>query len=402
MTRSLLRILCTLVLVSLGMVSPALAQEETAEVTVDRSATGGAQTLEDILARQQGLAIDDAFRRDDTGADRSGAAIADQLGTLGGASDPELWRALRYGSANVTVSTGAPAANIIIQDSGMRWLAFRDGDLRTYGGYLLLGMIGVLALFYLGRGKIRIDGPLAGKTIQRFKAFERFGHWLLGGSFILLGITGLLQLFGRVALIPYFGKDAFAAYAVVGKWIHNNVAWAFMIGLVWVTVTWISHNIPNRLDLKWIAVGGGLFSKGVHPPARKFNAGQKLIFWSVVFLGVSISVSGLSLLFPFKLPLFAATFEHLNAIGLPQLLGLGELPTTLTPHEEMQLAQLWHAIVAFVFIAIAIAHIYIGSIGMQGAFDAMGKGEVDEQWAKEHHGLWYEEVTGKSPHHPAE
>ena len=240
MTRSLLRILCTLVLVSLGMVSPALAQEETAEVTVDRSATGGAQTLEDILARQQGLAIDDAFRRDDTGADRSGAAIADQLGTLGGASDPELWRALRYGSANVTVSTGAPAANIIIQDSGMRWLAFRDGDLRTYGGYLLLGMIGVLALFYLGRGKIRIDGPLAGKTIQRFKAFERFGHWLLGGSFILLGITGLLQLFGRVALIPYFGKDAFAAYAVVGKWIHNNVAWAFMIGLVWVTVTWIS------------------------------------------------------------------------------------------------------------------------------------------------------------------
>ena len=402
MTRSLLRILCTLVLVSLGMVSPALAQEETAEVTVDRSATGGAQTLEDILARQQGLAIDDAFRRDDTGADRSGAAIADQLGTLGGASDPELWRALRYGSANVTVSTGAPAANIIIQDSGMRWLAFRDGDLRTYGGYLLLGMIGVLALFYLGRGKIRIDGPLAGKTIQRFKAFERFGHWLLGGSFILLGITGLLQLFGRVALIPYFGKDAFAAYAVVGKWIHNNVAWAFMIGLVWVTVTWISHNIPNRLDLKWIAVGGGLFSKGVHPPARKFNAGQKLIFWSVVFLGVSISVSGLSLLFPFKLPLFAATFEHLNAIGLPQLLGLGELPTTLTPHEEMQLAQLWHAIVAFVFIAIAIAHIYIGSIGMQGAFDAMGKGEVDEQWAKEHHGLWYEEVTGKSPHHPDE
>ncbi|NBR53203.1 MAG: formate dehydrogenase subunit gamma [Rhodobacteraceae bacterium] len=402
MTRSLLRILCTLVLVSLGMVSSALAQEEMAAVTVDRSATGGAQTLEDILARQQGLAIDDGFRRDDTGADRSGAAIADQLGTLGGASDPELWRALRYGSANVTVSTGAPAANIIIQDSGMRWLAFRDGDLQTYGGYLLLGMIGVLTLFYLGRGRIRIDGPLTGKTIQRFKAFERFGHWLLGGSFILLGITGLLQLFGRVALIPYFGKEAFAAYAVVGKWIHNNVAWAFMIGLVWVTVTWISHNIPNRLDLKWIAVGGGLFSKGVHPPARKFNAGQKLIFWSVVVLGVSISVSGLSLLFPFKLPLFAATFEHLNAIGLPQLLGLGELPSTLTPHEEMQLAQLWHAIVAFVFIAIVIAHIYIGSIGMQGAFDAMGKGEVDEQWAKEHHGLWYEEVTGKSPNHPAE
>ena len=405
MTRSLLQIICTLAFIALGMVNPALAQQDASEVTaiaVDRSATGGAQNLEDILARQQGLAIDDSFRRDNTGADRRGADLADQLGALGGTSDPELWRALRYGSANVTVSSGTPASSVIIQDGGIRWLALRAGELRTYGGYLLIGMIAVLALFYLGRGKIRIDGPLSGKTIKRFKAIERFGHWLLAGSFILLGITGLLQLFGRVALIPYFGKEAFAAYAVVGKWIHNNVAWAFMIGLAWVTVSWISHNIPNRLDLKWIAVGGGLFSKGVHPPARKFNAGQKLVFWSVVVLGVSISISGLSLLFPFKLPLFASTFEHLNVIGLPQLLGLGELPATLTPHEEMQLAQLWHSIVAFVFIAIVIAHIYIGSLGMQGAFDAMGKGEVDEQWAKEHHGLWYEEVTGKSSHQPIE
>ena len=118
----------------------------------------------------------------------------------------------------------------------------------------------------------------------------------------------------------------------------------------------------------------------------------------MVILGLSISASGLSLLFPFDLPMFAATFEKLNALGLPQLLGMGELPTALLPHEEMQLAQLWHSIVAFLFIAIIIAHIYLGTLGMEGAFDAMGTGEVDVQWAKEHHGLWYEEATGAEAH----
>lgn len=360
--------------------------------TDSRAATGGAQTLEDILARQRGEKIDDTFRRDATGSDASAAGIAEQLGTLGGASDPELWRAMRFGSADITASSHGPAAEVLIQDSGMTWLQFRKGPMAHWGGYLLLGMLAILAVFYALRGKIRLDGEPAGRTILRFSAIERFAHWLLAGSFILLGVTGLLTLFGRVAIIPLLGKDAFSTVAMAGKWLHNNVAWAFMLGLVLVTVFWIAQNIPNRHDLKWLAMGGGLFSKGVHPPARKFNAGQKIIFWAVVVLGVSISVSGLSLLFPFDLPLFSATFTNINALGLPQLFGYGDLPTALGPQQEMQLAQLWHGIVAFLFMAIILAHIYLGTIGMEGAFDAMGSGEVDVQWAKEHHGLWYDEV----------
>jgi formate dehydrogenase subunit gamma len=154
---------------------------------------------------------------------------------------------------------------------------------------------------------------------------------------------------------------------------------------------WIVHNLPDRTDIKWLAKGGGLFGGG-HPPAKKFNAGQKLIFWSVILLGGSISVSGVSLLFPFELPLFAKTFAMLNVTGLPEMLGFGILPETLTPHEEMQYAQLWHAIVSFVLMSIILAHIYIGSVGMEGAYDAMGTGMVEEQWAKEHHSLWVEEV----------
>ena len=63
----------------------------------------------------------------------------------------------------------------------------------------------------------------------------------------------------------------------------------------------------------------------------------------------------------------------------------------------MQLSQLWHAVVASVMIAIIIAHIYIGSMGMEGAWDAMGSGMVDENWAREHHGLWVAEVKGEAP-----
>ncbi|MFB9149698.1 formate dehydrogenase subunit gamma [Roseovarius ramblicola] len=378
---------------------PAVAQTTPEPSGSDRAATGGAQTLEDILARQRGEIVDDSFRRNATGGDDA-AGMAGQLGTLGGASDAEVWRALRYGLDDVKVSSGGPEARVLIQDGGMSWLAFRKGPLATYGAWLLGGTLALLAVFFLIRGRIRIDGEKTGRTVTRFQAVERFGHWLMAGSFVVLAITGLLVLFGRMVIIPLLGHEAFSTIAVGSKWGHNNISWAFMLGLVMVFVMWVLHNLPNRTDLKWLAVGGGIFSKGVHPPAKKFNAGQKLIFWAVIVLGASISASGLSLLFPFELPMFAKTFQILNETGLPQAVGYGVLPEMLAPHEEMQLATLWHTIVAFLLIAIILAHIYIGSLGMEGAFDAMGTGEVEEQWAREHHGLWLEELQEKG-HAPA-
>ncbi|RXV64319.1 formate dehydrogenase subunit gamma [Roseovarius sp. A46] len=379
---------------------PAMAQETPDTSAPDRSATGGAQTLEDILARQRGEQVDSSFRRNATGNPEGAAGMASQLGTLGGASDAEVWRALRYGLEDVKVSAGGPEARVLIQDSGMWWLQFRNGPLATYGAWLLGGTLALLVLFYLIRGRIRIDGEKTGRTVTRFQAVERFGHWLMAGSFVVLAITGLLVLFGRMAIIPLLGLEAFSTLAAGSKWVHNNISWAFMLGLVMVFVMWVLHNIPNRTDLKWLAVGGGIFTKGVHPPAKKFNAGQKLIFWAVIVFGASISVSGLSLLFPFELPMFAKTFQILNDTGLPQAVGYGALPETLAPHEEMQFATLWHTIMAFALTAIILAHIYIGSVGMEGAFDAMGSGEVEEQWAREHHGLWLEELQEKG-HAPA-
>ena len=357
------------------------AQETDAPTQIDRSATGGAQTLEDILRRQENLKVDDTFRRENIGGEPP--QVSD-LYTRGGASDADLWRAMRYNEADVRTSTINPNGKVLIQDGGMWWLHFRQGPLATYGGWLLLGTIVLLAVFFLLRGRVKIEGGRTGSTVLRFQWIERFAHWLLAGSFILLAFTGLFTLFGRKFLIPVFGHEFNSVLLIGSKFIHNNVSWAFMLGLVMVFVMWVWHNLPDRTDLTWFAQAGGIIGNK-HPPAKKFNAGQKIIFWGVIVLGTSVSVSGLSLLFPFDMPLFSHTFSVLNGWGVPGWFGWSDFPVHLAPQEEMQYAQLWHAIVAFVMMAMIIGHIYIGTLGMEGAYDAMGTGEVDENWAHQHH-----------------
>ncbi|WP_109466884.1 formate dehydrogenase subunit gamma [Albibacillus kandeliae] len=380
------------------------AQETDAPTQIDRSATGGAQTLEDILRRQENLKVDDTFRRENIGGEPP--QVSD-LYTRGGASDADLWRAMRYNEADVRTSTINPNGKVLIQDGGMWWLHFRQGPLATYGGWLLLGTIVLLAVFFLLRGRVKIEGGRTGSTVLRFQWIERFAHWLLAGSFILLAFTGLFTLFGRKFLIPVFGHEFNSVLLIGSKFIHNNVSWAFMLGLVMVFVMWVWHNLPDRTDLTWFAQAGGIIGNK-HPPAKKFNAGQKIIFWGVIVLGTSVSVSGLSLLFPFDMPLFSHTFSVLNGWGVPGWFGWSEFPVHLAPQEEMQYAQLWHAIVAFVMMAMIIGHIYIGTLGMEGAYDAMGTGEVDENWAHQHHSIWYDKVkreeaeAGRATTTPAE
>lgn len=316
----------------------------------------------------------------------SGDALAQSAGqvpggSLGGSSDAELWRNIRAGEGN------------LIQADGSSWRAVRNGPLSTYGIWAIAGMLILLAAFFLFRGRIKIEHGPAGTTIERFNLIERFGHWLTAGSFVILAISGLNMLYGRYVLIPLIGKDAFSTITIALKWLHNWVAFGFMAGLVIIFVLWVAHNIPSKHDIKWLLQAGGLFSKGVHPPSKKFNAGQKVIFWVTVLGGLSLSLSGWALLDPFTTTMFADTFSLLNMVGF-------SLPTDLTMMQEQQLAQLWHAIFSMFMIAVILAHIYIGSLGMEGAFAAMGSGQVDLNWAKEHHNLWVEEVQAKQA--PAE
>ncbi|MFW2589408.1 formate dehydrogenase subunit gamma [Sagittula sp. SSi028] len=383
----LLLIMAVLAGLSFMLAPPSAPPQDALDLAAAREATGGAQTLEDILRRQEGQKIDDSFRSSNTGGD---AVPPREMSPLGNASDSDLWRAIRYDKLpDARVSTNTEVGQVMIQDGGMPWLTFRAGPLRTYGGWLLLGTIGLLAVFFVLRGRVMIEGGKTGHTVERFKLLERVVHWMTASSFVLLGFTGLFTLFGRKFLIPLMGHEANSWLLTGSKYIHNNVSWAFMLGIVLMFVMWVWHNIPNKLDLIWFKQYGGIVGDN-HPPAEKFNAGQKIIFWSVVLFGTSVSVSGLSLLFPMELPLFAKSFLLANDLGVPSLLGMDPLPVNLAPQEEMQLAQLWHAIIAFVMMAIIIAHIYIGSVGMEGAFDAMGSGQVDENWAVQHHSIWYE------------
>lgn len=330
-------------------------------------------------------------------------AQAQQEGTvpgnaLGNISDAQMWRAIK-GGVRGTVSIPDQKAGQMVQADGDAWRAFKNGPLSVYGAWSLLGILVVLVIFFALRGRIKIEhGPdPQGRTIERFNALERGVHWLTATSFIVLALTGLNVLYGRYFLKPVVGAEFFGTLTYYGKLAHNYIAFAFMLGLLLMFVLWVRYNIPKVRDLKWLMVGGGLFSKGLHPEAGRFNAGQKIIFWSVILGGFSLSLSGVALMWPFEVQPWAGTFALINMFGT-------DLPTSFSPLQETQLSVLWHSAVALVMIVIVIAHIYIGSVGMEGAFDAVGTGQVDLNWAKEHHSLWVEEEMGKTSgqHQPAE
>ncbi|VAW11880.1 Formate dehydrogenase -O, gamma subunit [hydrothermal vent metagenome] len=311
---------------------------------------------------------------------------------LGSTSDSELWRNIRSSGVG-TVAIRDKMGARLIQSAGEDWRNWRTGPLITYSAWALLGMVGLLALFFGLRGRIRIDSGVSGQTIRRFNMTERVSHWLVALSFITLGLTGINLLFGRSLFIPLIGKDAFAAMAATGKLLHNTVAFAFMLGLALIFFHWVLHNFPNRHDVVWLLKGGGFFSKS-HPPARKFNAGQKIFFWLVLLSGVVLSLSGWALLFPYTTSFFADSFAFFNTwFGT-------SLPTELTQIQEQQYASLLHAGVAVFLAVVILAHIYIGSIGMEGAIGAMTTGDVDVNWAKEHHSVWVEEEMALQPAPP--
>ncbi len=295
-----------------------------------------------------------------------GAAVAQTKGqvpgqALGFSSDSEIWRTIRHGVRG-TVSLPDKQAGVLVQSEGDNWRAINNGPLKVYGARAMAATLVVLVIFYVVRKRIRIDSGFSGKLVLRFGGLDRIAHWLTAVSFIILGLTGLNVMYGRYVLKPLIGADAFALITLGGKYVHNYLGFVFIVGVVMMFVLWVKDNLPDRYDAGWIAEGGGLFVKGAHPKAGRFNTGQKFIFWTVTVGGVVLFLTGLALLFPF----------------------------TWADMAGMQLLQIVHSAVSVVMIAIIIAHIYIGSLGMEGAFDAMYSGYVDENWAREHHAAWME------------
>jgi formate dehydrogenase subunit gamma len=282
--------------------------------------------------------------------------------------EDQLLNALKEGD-KITgrISIPDPMAASLIQPAGRDWRDFHRSKLPIIGGVAIIGMFALLAIFLMVRGRIRVEHGFSGRKLLRFASFERFTHWLTASCFIVLALSGLNISFGRILILPLFGPEAFATMSTYAKYAHDYLAFPFMLGLVIMFLIWIKDNIPGRLDVLWIKQGGGILANGKHPLAKRFNAGQKGIFWMVIIGGALMSVSGWFLLFPY-------------------------LPANVT---ALQVWTVIHAVIAMLFIAGILAHIYIGTVGMEGAFEAMGTGEVDLNWAKEHHSLWVEEEQRK-------
>jgi len=291
--------------------------------------------------------------------------------TASSVKEKQLLDALKPGSTDTLsgrTTIQDPRAGNLIQPAGMEFRAFHQVTLPMIGKYAILGMLAVLALFYLLRGRIRIEGGLSDRTIVRFGGFDRFAHWTTATSFLTLALSGLNLVFGKSLLLPVIGAEAFASVTQLGKFVHNYVSFAFALGITLMFLTWVKDNFPSSLDIRWALQGGGLIGSK-HPPADRFNGGQKLIFWATVLGGIALSVSGYIMMFR------------------PIEVGVS----------GFQLATIVHSVTGLILFAVIVAHIYIGTLGMEGAFDAMGRGEVDLNWAKEHHGLWVDKVALKRP-----
>ena len=280
-----------------------------------------------------------------------------------------VWRAVNSGEAHYT-TLPKNEGGVLIEQSGEEWRQLRNGPFTVWGGWALVGVFLAIAAFYLLRGQIRLHEAPTGRMIERFTVVERAIHWTNAACFVTLGVTGLIMLFGKHVLLPVFGYSLFAWLAVLSKTTHNFIGPLFAVTTIALFLTFVKDNFPRAYDMQWVFKAGGLFS-GKHVPSHRFNAGEKFMFWGgVVLLGVIVSVTGFILDFP----------------------NFGQT------RSQMQDAWVIHVAAALLFIALIAGHIYIGTLGMQGALDAMKTGYVDEAWAKEHHEYWYDDIkAGKIP-----
>ena len=292
-----------------------------------------------------------------------------------------VWREVRSGQSNFTNAQGREAGVLVqpqarfpgqenMSTAGEAWRKFRNGPITFYGGWLLVLVVGAIAAFYFTRGPLMLHDKPSGRVIERFSLVERWAHWSTAISFVVMATTGLIILFGKHVLLPVIGYTLFAWLTALSKNLHNFVAPLFIVSLLAIIVVYIKDNFPEKGDLAWFGGAFAMFWSGKHVPSGRFNAGEKVYFWiGVVALCITLSVTGIVMLFP--------NFEQLRT--------------------TMQQLNVIHASAAIVMMVFALGHIYVGTIGVEGAYRNMRDGVTDETWAREHHELWYNDVkSGKT------
>ncbi len=279
------------------------------------------------------------------------------------AENDGVWQQIREGASGYSAVTG-PDTGILVQTSSLDWLYWRNELVAGTGAWVLALAVLALATFYLIRGQVKLVEPRSGEMIVRWNKMERWLHFYTAILFLVLMVTGLLLMYGRSWVIDWFGQPFFSNYVQLAKILHNYLGPLFMMGWLMMTLYWFKDNLFNRIDIQWFKQLGGLVGKQ-HPSAGRMNAGEKAWFWLLLIAGLAVSVSGLLLDFPV----------------------LGQSRSLL------QLSHLVHSVSALLLIMGSLGHIYIGTIGTEGAFEGMSRGKVDSSWARQHHDLWYQELS---------
>ena len=283
-----------------------------------------------------------------------------------------VWTEIRSGAPQTTQVRGRET-NVLIQPEGQTWRALRNSVVSVWAGWALVAMLLATAAFYFWRGTIPLHEPPSGRSIRRFTNWQMAIHWTTATAFVILAISGLIIAFGKNLLLPLIGYTLFSWLTILAKNLHNFIGPLFIVCIVLLFFTFVRDNFWHGYDFTWIRRFGGLFG-GAETPSGKFNAGEKAWFWGgLLVCGAIVGATGLILDFP--------NFDQTRG--------------------TMQVASIVHLAVASLFMLAAIGHIYMGTLGMAGAYDAMSRGYVDETWAKEHHLYWYNDVkAGKIPTAP--
>lgn len=276
-------------------------------------------------------------------------------------SHNDLWNKVRQGEAGYTAVPNA--SPVLIDNSGQNWRQLRNATIATYGAWLFGGILLAFIVLLFTRGQIRLEKPRTGNKIKRWHEAERLLHWYTAFLFIIMSLTGLLLLYGKAIVLPYVDKTLFAFYLKYCMIIHNYAANFFLFGFIIMILVWLVHSFPRTVDKQWFTQLGGLLSH--HPiQAGFFNAGQKIWYWLIFWVGFVVIGSG----FYINLPIFGQTIAGL------------------------QLASILHSGFSVIWIAAALIHIYAHLIGREGSLESMTTGQVDETWAKQHHVVWYQEI----------
>ncbi len=310
-----------------------------------------------------------------------GSTAVAQDGGAAASTNPRsnYWRAVKEGVSGYSAVDG-PESNVLIQMNGTYWEQTRSSFWVQKLPWIIAGMAVLLLLYHLIHGRNKLDKPTAGRKLKRWGWFDRLVHWVTAISFIALAITGISMLIGKAALIPLLGKAGFASAAQISLQVHNVLGPVFFVGISLMILMWVWYNFPTKVDLQWLKEGGGLFKKA-HPSAGRMNAGEKIWFWLLATLGVVVCLTGVAMVLPvygIALPAWAETVPWLSG-----------------SRAEMQQANLLHGVLAVIWTAVALGHIYIGTAGTEGAFEGMATGYVSEEWAMQHHDLWAKKLIDK-------